>query len=339
MSALALPAAILVLASTTCPSLRDAPIIGVLAVPVDHSDCITVSQKALYGEASGATSCFHSLYVKWLEAAGARVVPLPFDLPRPELDVLLRSINGALITGGETDLSDLRSPYMETASYIYQHALGAHADGETWPLWGTCMGMQVLSVLGAADPSVLLHHAYDSEQLQLPLTLAPAAAASALLCKDCLPGDSLDTLTRVNSTVNLHHDGVPPSAFAAGSTLSRAFHVLSTNVDAKGKPFVSTIEATGGAKIFGVQWHPERPQFEFDVAGDTAFMSHSSAIASAMFAVASRLVRFARCNARRFASPAAEASALIYQWKPVGDTSYQAYFFGGRPGERKEHQP
>ena len=300
------------------PEPSNAPIIGVLAVPVGLF-CDTLDY-----EASGATSCFHSLYVKWLEAAGARVVPLPFDLPRGELDQLLGSVNGALITGGETDLSNLNSPYMLAASHLYQHALAVHANGETWPLWGTCMGMQVLSVLGAADPSVLLRHAYDSEGLQLPLSLTPAAATSTLLCKDCLPGDSLYTLSKLNSTVNLHHDGVPPSAFAAGSTLGRAFHILSTNVDAKGKPFVSTIEAVGGAKIFGVQWHPERPQFDY-----TSRFSRSPAIINTMFAVAAKFVDFARCNHRRFDSKAAEAAALIYRWKPVGGTSYQAYYFGG----------
>ena len=301
----------------------NAPIIGVLAVPVENSDCITL-RKYASGE---TTSCFHSLYVKWLEAAGARIVPLPFDLPEAKLEELLGSLNGALITGGETDLTNLDSPYMRAAQHLYQHALATHADGVTWPLWGTCMGMQVLSILGAGSSSVLLSHAYDSEQLQLPLALTPAAATSALLCKDCLPGDTLFVLTQQNSTVNLHHDGVPPSAFSTSSKLSSAFQVLSTNVDKQGKAFVSTIEATAGAKIFGVQWHPERPQFEFNVDGDTAYMSHAPAVNSAMFAVASRFVYFARCNNRRFSDPRAEAAALIYNWKPVGDTSYQAYFF------------
>ena len=58
--------------------------------------------------------------------------------------------------------------------------------------------------------------------------------------------DALATLRTRNVTVNLHHDGVAPSSFAAGTTLGGAFRVLSTNVDAKGKAFASTIEATGG---------------------------------------------------------------------------------------------
>ena len=229
-------------AAPACNSVETAsPVIGVLALPVIGGGCVTLVE----GDAPpiGATSCFHSLYVKWLEAAGARVVPLPFDLSSVEFEAKLASLNGALITGGETDIKTLSSPYMKAAGRLYQHALQAHAAGEVWPLWGTCMGMQVLSILGAADPFVLLSNAYDSEGLILPLTLAPAAASSALLCDSCLPAAALRTLTTTNATVNLHHDGVMPAAFAPGTTLGGAFSVLSTNVDAKGKPFASSIEA------------------------------------------------------------------------------------------------
>lgn len=46
-----------------------------------------------------------------------------------------------------------------------------------------------------------------------------------------------------------------------------------------------------------------------------------------MFAVAAKLAHFARLNGRRFADEAGEAAALIYNYKPVGTSSYQAYFF------------
>ena len=296
-----------VAAVTKTPEPRTAaPIIGVLALPVDGGDCETMHDTTA---PRAGSSCFHSLYVKWLEAAGARVAPLPFD--SAQFDSLVNSLNGALITGGGTDLSDLSSPYMQAAGRLYNHSLALHANGEVWPLWGTCMGMQVLSILGARDPSVLLSYAYDSEDLQLPLNLTAAAATSALLCEGCLPAAVRKTLTTRNATVNLHHDGVPPDAWRDHPRLATAFNVLSTNRDAKGKQFVSTIEATGGAPVWGVQWHPERPQFEW-TATMMRFIDRSEDVMTAMFAVASRLVSFARRNGRRFATPEAEAKALIY---------------------------
>ena len=175
------------------------PIIGILALPAAHNDCDTFHSLA---DAS-TTSCFHSLYVKWLEQTGARVVPLPFDLPKAQFDSLLASLNGVLITGGSTNLLSLQSPYMEAAGRLLRYAQQMHSKGEVWPLWGTCMGLQVLSVLGANSSSVLLSNAFDSEGLSLPLRLTTAAETSQLLCSTCLPSSTLTTLTSQNSTVNL----------------------------------------------------------------------------------------------------------------------------------------
>jgi len=247
--------------------------------------------------------------------------------PAAEFDELLGQVNGALITGGETKITDLSSPYMRATSRLYNFSLAAHDRGEAWPLWGTCMGMQVLSVLGAADGRVLLSNAYDAESMLLPLTTTPAAQTSRLLCEGCLPAPARDALATKNITVNLHHDGVAPSSFAAGSRLGGAFKVLSTNLDRKEKEFVSTIEAAGGAPVWGTQWHPERPQFEWAVAGGPDFMDHGAEAVGAMFAVASFFVEQCRRSTHRFATTREEGKALIYNYKPVGDSSYQAYLF------------
>ena len=131
---LLLPLSLLTVGSSDTPR----PIIGVLALPVEHSDCIT-----LRASSPGKTSCFHSLYVKWIEQAGARVAPIPYDLPLNDFDELIGQLNGALITGGEADIKELDSPYMLAARRLYNHSLSLHSAGETWPLWGTCMGFQV----------------------------------------------------------------------------------------------------------------------------------------------------------------------------------------------------
>lgn len=42
----------------------------------------------------------HADYVKWIEAAGARVVPLYYDAPETEIDAVLQQVNGVIFPGG-----------------------------------------------------------------------------------------------------------------------------------------------------------------------------------------------------------------------------------------------
>ena len=39
--------------------------------------------------------------MKWLQSSGAKVIPIPYDLPEDESDILLHKINGMLFPGGD----------------------------------------------------------------------------------------------------------------------------------------------------------------------------------------------------------------------------------------------
>jgi hypothetical protein len=135
----------------------DRPIIGVLTVPVDAADyCVSrrrrlfegVQSEALASEANAnETSCFSSTYAQWLVAAGARVVPLRYDLPPHELDALLRQCNGLFLTGGDVELRQHPNAYMRAAKHVLAHVVESNLNGTYVPLWGTCMGLQTLGVL------------------------------------------------------------------------------------------------------------------------------------------------------------------------------------------------
>ena len=115
------------------------------------------------------------------------------------------------------------------------------------PLWGTCMGLQLLSVL-VGGYGVLEYEAFDAEDLSLPLDFTAAAKTSKLF-----GGGAPLGLFAENVTSNLHHDGVDPETYDTNGALRGFYSVLSTNVDRKGKPFASTIEAKE-YPIWGVQW-------------------------------------------------------------------------------------
>jgi gamma-glutamyl hydrolase len=268
------------------------------------------------------------VYVKWIEAAGGRVVPLRYDAPLPELDRLFNSLNGVLFTGGDINISTLDSQYMRAADHLLNRTLEANSAGAHVPLWGTCMGIQTLSVLISRKPSVVQLNAFDSESLMLPLNLTTPQMAKYSRLLRAMPLHILDVLTTKNVTVNLHHDGVPPETFSSDHKLSKFFRVISTNRDRKEHPFVSTIEAFD-FPVYAVQWHPERPQFQFSISAGEHRLVHTPEAIQAMQAVANFFVDEARQNSHRFASAEDEAANLIYNYAPTGPEgdSYQAYVF------------
>lgn len=329
---------LLAAAAGTAPHRTDRPIIGVLTTPtLSGGGCVTLSAAALAGHGHAGGSCFHSLYVQWIESSGGRVVPLMYDSPLPVLDELFDSVNGVLFTGGEANVSDLGSKYMRAAAHLLGRMLEANRRGVSVPLWGTCMGMQAITNLVSGQASLLEKGAYDSESLVLPLTLAsPRMAAESRLLR-AMPPEVLGWLTTENVTVNLHHDGVPPGAFRANRRLAGFFRLVSANEDRAGKPFASTIEALE-APVYGAQWHPERPQFQFSKSAGEAGINHGPHAVRAMQAVANFFVGEARQNSQRFPTPEGEASHLIYNYAPVGAAgdSYRAYHFqpAGAPHRR-----
>ena len=163
------PAALAALASCVA-SLNDRPIIGILSMP------------STYSKYPGQ-SFFPASYTKFLEQAGARVVPIPYDLPADDLAALLRKLNGALFTGGAAAFfgpapAHAPTAYALTAQRIYAEVEAAAAAGETWPLWGTCLGHELVGVLAAGLDYATspLSSGFDSENLTAAVAWAPSAA-------------------------------------------------------------------------------------------------------------------------------------------------------------------
>ena len=64
-------------------------------------------------------------YVKWLQSAGAQVVPVPYNADRATLQKLFNSLNGILFTGGGLDLgiSKTNSNHLQPKSLRTKHDL------------------------------------------------------------------------------------------------------------------------------------------------------------------------------------------------------------------------
>jgi len=98
------------------------PVIGVVTEPTSTH--------------GNSTSYIAASYVKWIESAGGRVVPLRYDAPVEETEALMKGLNGLLYPGGGASL-DEGSAFYQGARSMWEFALKSNEAGEHYPVWGT----------------------------------------------------------------------------------------------------------------------------------------------------------------------------------------------------------
>eukprot|EP00026_Physarum_polycephalum_P012768 Phypoly_transcript_13097.p1 GENE.Phypoly_transcript_13097~~Phypoly_transcript_13097.p1 ORF type:complete len:315 (+),score=38.94 Phypoly_transcript_13097:117-1061(+) len=292
-------------------AVNDRPIIGVYTQPSD-------SDLQQFGEQFIAAS-----YVKFIEGAGARVVPIRYTINSSEIESLFNSLNGFLLPGGGVDFGT-QHQYWTTLSTFYALAIKANANGDYFPMWGTCMGFQELCLLQSQNMSLLSQ--FNSENYTIPLNFTSAASSSRLFAN--APSSVLTTLTTQPVTMNNHMYGVSPASYSAQSELNTFFDVLSTNLDRDGREFLSTIESFD-YPIYGSQWHPEKPIYEWNIH---EVINHSTDSVAANAYTATFFVTEARKSMHTFPSVEAETEALIYNYQPIYiynivNDFEQGYFF------------
>uniref|UniRef100_A0A452UE25 Gamma-glutamyl hydrolase n=1 Tax=Ursus maritimus TaxID=29073 RepID=A0A452UE25_URSMA len=200
------------------------PIIGVLMQKCRNKDMRSLGK--YYIAAS---------YVKYLESAGARVVPVRPDLTNEEYEKLFQSINGILFPGGSVDLK--KSGYALTAKKFYNFAKQSFDDGDYFPVWGTCLGFEELSYLISGKSLLTLTH---TDGITMPLNFTKGASQSRMFQN--FPAVLLKSLSTEPLTANFHKWSLSVMNFTMNEELKKFFNVLTTNTDGKTE-FISTMEA------------------------------------------------------------------------------------------------
>ncbi|KAM5211569.1 gamma-glutamyl hydrolase [Hipposideros larvatus] len=258
-------------------------------------------------------------YVKYLESAGARVVPIRLNLTNEEYEKLFQSLNGVLYPGGSVNL--MESGYAHVAKKFYNLAIQSFDDGDYFPVWGTCLGFEELSYLISGE-SLLTHT--DTDGITMPLNFTGSPVKSRMFQN--FPTELLQSLAVEPLTANFHKWSLSVMNFTKNEKLKKFFNVLSTNTDGK-IDFISTMEGYR-YPVYGVQWHPEKAPYEW---GRFEGISHAPNAVKAAFYLAEFFISEARKNSHHFESDVEEDEALIYQYRPVytGNISsfQQSYIF------------
>jgi gamma-glutamyl hydrolase len=280
------------LASVTV-ALNDWPIIGIYAQPSDstNSDYIAAS------------------YVKWIESAGGRVVPLPFHISNEHADGNFSVLNGLLFPGGGAAVPD-------EAKYLYNLAVQANIKGDYFPVWGTCLGFEWLLQM---QGGVALDTGFDSENYSIPLNFTDYVKQSRIFAN--ASADLINIFASEPVCMNNHQAGLTPDHFNAADKLTSFFNLISTNNDRKGRTFISMIESKS-YPIYGGQWHPEKNTYEFGEYSDgTPYeaINHSRDARAVTEFIANFFVDECRKSTHKYPSEAVENAALIYNY-PVTKT-------------------
>ncbi|KAK9731073.1 Peptidase C26 [Popillia japonica] len=282
----------------------DAPIIGILS-----QETFSVNQ---YFSDQEFHSFIAASYVKFVESAGARVVPIMIGKDRKYYQDLLKQTNGILFPGGATYFNQ-SDGYADAGQIIYDLAIELNKAGDYYPLWGTCLGMELLIHVALEGKEV--RSDCSAKRISTSLDFKSGIKTSKLFRN--ASDELLRNLSKSKIVYNSNIFCLPESTFEQNNLL-KDWRILATSKDKNNFEFVSVFESWK-YPFYGVQFHPEKANFEFRESGD---IPHSlEAIEVSQF-FSNFFVREARKNNHSYQSSESLEKALIYNYAP--------YFMGLR---------
>ena len=210
--------------ATSKPNTR--PIIAILSEEIAHG-LVPPRFKGL--------SYIAASYVKFIESAGARVVPVTTTMSSQEIEDIFYSVNGVLFPGGAVSIFE--SKYATNTRHFYKLATEAYKRGDFFPIWGTCLGFEALACIVAGRDVLSSTKAVD---IAVPLNFSSDAKSSTMF--EDAPEGLMKKLSTEGLTYNSHYKCVTTETFYSTTALHSMFRALSYNTGEDGKTYISTIE-------------------------------------------------------------------------------------------------
>jgi len=279
------------------------PIIGILSQEIHES------LDQILPENHNYTTYIAASYVKWVEAAGARAVPVVVTSQQSNMEYyqqIFSGVNGILIPGGAVSIHN--SPYAEASNFMFDMAKKENDAGEVFPIWGTCLGFEMIVLMAnGGQPNLKNCLSYDQA---LPLDVVDGWEDSKLLGQ--APSSVLEPLVSQPVTINFHHWCLTVENFTKYE-MENFWRLVSTNIDQEGLEFISTLEAKD-YPFYATQFHPEKNSYEW--APKYPYIPHSREAVSVSQYFAEFFVDLARQSTHTFQSRAEEEQYLIYNYQP-----------------------
>ncbi|CAI5516310.1 unnamed protein product [Closterium sp. Naga37s-1] len=245
------------------------PLIGVLSQPgIADSGEIARVFNATEENHFANLSYIAASYVKFIEAGGARVVPIIYNEPRRQILKKLRLVNGLVLPGGD---ANKRGRFLRTVRRLLKMAMSFNDNGDYFPIYAECLSFEMLTIILSTGGRKVLEptNAKRPSTLQFVGEWAKDRNMFAWMRRRLV-----DRLEKENLTMENHKYGLTPETFNADEGLSSFFNILTTTADEDGKEYISTVEAKR-YPFTALQWHPEKNAYEW---GNPIFPHSSDAV-------------------------------------------------------------
>ena len=254
------------------------PVIGMYGLVEPISDYSKYTKEAIDGG-----------FVRWMEASGAEVVVIHIWYNHEQIISLLNQINGVLFSAGPRRPLKYDEPWESNAKFIFDYA-----KNNGIPIWGTCLGMQMITAFMAEDNNLL--EKYNNLGLENVL-LSDSAKESKIL--SLFKEKDYHNLNYSYTSFHINKHGISPSSIFSNKNLRENYDVIGYGYDNDGKKFINIIESKKGLKhkIFGTQFHPEKNPFER--ANWFKFQNPMDALRRSQFLVL-KFIEEARNNGNKF---------------------------------------
>ncbi len=129
---------------TTCLSITNVPVIGVLTLPCNEDTQNCEMENITFN----ATTYLPASYIKWIEGGGAEIIPLLSDMDQTDMRNIISQINGILFTGGDAPFTSKDyywNQILNILSYIRQYDDQHKREGYAIPVYGTCLGTNMFT--------------------------------------------------------------------------------------------------------------------------------------------------------------------------------------------------
>ncbi|KAF5307033.1 hypothetical protein FQR65_LT07176 [Abscondita terminalis] len=283
--------------ATLAVAFTSTPIIGILSQE-------TYSIAHLFPEKYDAFIA--ASYVKLLEGAGARVVPIWIGQKESYYQSVVDNTNGVLFPGGATYFNESNG-YAEAGEMIYNYAIRINRYGDYYPIWGICLGMELIMELAVGLSDKEVREDCSCKKQSLPLNFKSGYKKSKMFAN--ATNEITSILSNFNVTYNYHSYCVTEMSMKERG-LDKDWKVLSTNKDINGLEFVSSYESNM-YPFFGVMFHPEKTIYEFQPRFNIPHC-RNSILASQYFA--NTFVEETRKNSHAFKDWESEQKSLIYNY-------------------------